>query len=95
MRNRYVVCYDVRESQRLAQTYKVMCGYGDHMQYSVFICDLNDSEIIMMRADLEEVMNTKEDSLMIANVGSVEKSAARITTVGVSLETRREASIVV
>ena len=65
------------------------------MQYSVFICDLNDSEIIMMRADLEEVMNAKEDSLMIVNVGSVEKSASRITTVGVSLETRREASIVV
>lgn len=96
MRNRYFVCYDVRDPQRLMQTYKTMCGYGDRLQYSVFMCDLNDSEIIIMREALEEVMNMKEDSLVIVNVGSVEKSAARIETVGVSLGTEgREASIVV
>lgn len=95
MRNRYFVCYDVREPQRLARTYKTMCGYGDRLQYSVFVCDLNDSEIIMMRSDLEEMMNMKEDSLIIVNVGSVEKSAARIMTTGTSLATKRETSIVI
>lgn len=95
LRNRYFVCYDVRDAQRLARTYKKMCGYGDHMQYSVFMCDLNASEMIMMREDLEEVMNLKEDSLIIVNVGSVEQSEARIETIGVSIETYREASIVV
>lgn len=96
VRNRYFVCYDVRDPQRLMRTYKTMCGYGDRLQYSVFMCDLNDSEIIIMREALEEVMNMKEDSLVIVNVGSMEKSATRIETVGVSLETEgREASIVV
>ena len=95
VRNRYFVCYDVRDPQRLAQTYKTMCGYGDRLQYSVFVCDLNDSEIIIMREALEDVMNMKEDSLVVVNVGPAEKSAARIETVGVSLGTGREASIVV
>lgn len=95
LRNRYFVCYDVRDAQRLAQTYKKMNGYGDHIQYSVFMCDLNASELIMMKEDLEEIMNMKEDSLVIVNVGSVTQSVARITTMGVSLETKREASIVV
>ena len=95
-RNRYFVCYDVRDPQRLLQTYKTMCGYGDRLQYSVFLCDLSDVELIMMRGDLEDVMNTKEDSLVIVNVGSVEKSGARIITIGTSFETqRRDASIVV
>ena len=95
-RNRYFVCYDVRDPQRLLQTYKTMCGYGDRIQYSVFLCDLSDVELIMMRGDLEDVMNTKEDSLVIVNIGSVEKSEARITTIGTSFETqRRDASIVV
>ncbi len=95
-RNRYFVCYDVRDPQRLTQTYKTMCGYGDRVQYSVFLCDLSDVELVMMRGDLENVMNTKEDSLVIVNVGSVEKSGARITTIGTSFEAqRRDASIVV
>ena len=95
-RNRYFVCYDVRNPQRLLQTYKTMCGYGDRIQYSVFLCDLSDVELIMMRSDLEDVMNIKEDSLVIVNIGSVEKSEARIITVGTSFETqRREATIVV
>lgn len=95
MRNRYFVCYDVRDPQRLMQTYKKMCGYGDRLQYSVFMCDLNDSEIIMMREDLEGIMNMKEDSLAIVNVGSAEKSDTRIITMGVSLTTEREPAIVV
>ena len=89
------MCYDVRDEQRLVQTYKKMSGYGDHMQYSVFMCDLNSSELIMMKEELEDIMNMKEDSLIIVNVGSVVQSDIRITTMGVSLETQREPTIVV
>ena len=41
MRNRFLVCYDVSDSKRLARTYRKMNGFGDPAQYSVFICDLS------------------------------------------------------
>ena len=41
MRNRYFVAYDVMDPARLARTYKKMLGYGDRVQYSVFICSLS------------------------------------------------------
>ncbi len=85
----------MRDGQRLVQTYKKMSGYGDHMQYSVFMCDLSPSELIIMKDDLADIMNMKEDSLIIVNVGPVGQSDVRITTMGVSLETQREATIVV
>ena len=36
-RHRVLVCYDVREPKRLRQTYRTMLGYGDPLQYSVFV----------------------------------------------------------
>lgn len=95
MRNRYFVCYDVSDPQRLAQTYKKMNGYGEPVQYSVFVCDLNNKEIIIMKDDLEEFLNMAEDRVLIVNTGPADKSSDRISTLGMSLDLRREASIVI
>lgn len=95
MRNRYFVCYDVTDPQRLTHTYKKMNGYGDPVQYSVFVCDLNDKEIIIMQEDLEEILNLAEDRLLVINMGPAEKSSDRITTMGMPLDRQREAAIVI
>ena len=41
MRKKYVVSYDITDPKRLNQICKKMRGYGDTLQYSVFICDLS------------------------------------------------------
>lgn len=95
LRNRYFVSYDVSDQQRLALTYKKMQGYGEHIQYSVFACDLNNSEIIMMKEDLGNILNLTEDRVLIINTGSTEKSSERVSTMGMSLETQKDATIVI
>lgn len=69
MRNRYLVCYDVSDPQRLARTHRKMLGYGDPVQYSVFLCELSRSELILMRGDVEETLNLSEDRVLIADLG--------------------------
>src|SRR5690606_35574631 len=44
MRTAYVVTYDICEPKRLRRVYRIMLGYGDHLQYSVFRCELTDRE---------------------------------------------------
>lgn len=96
MRNRYFVCYDVSDPQRLARMYKKMNGYGDPIQYSVFACDLSPKEMAMMRGELKKLINEAEDRILIINSGLVEKSAnGRIETIGMSLNSTRESSIVI
>ena len=95
MRNRYFVCYDVHDPQRLVQTHKKMQGYGESVQYSIFMCDLNDKEFIIMKEDLENILNLSEDRLLIINVGQTDKSSKHIITIGMSFKTQNEASIVV
>ena len=42
MRNRYIVTYDITDDRRRTAVYKCLRGFGDHLQYSVFRCDLVD-----------------------------------------------------
>ena len=95
LRNRYFVCYDIRDPQRLIQIHKKMKGYGEAVQYSVFMCDLNSKEIIIMREELESIMNMAEDKVMIINLGSIEKSKEKISVIGAQIDTEKETSIVI
>ena len=72
MRNRFLVCYDVSDSKRLARTYRKMNGFGDPAQYSVFICDLSPKERVLLEEALAEVLNLKEDRALIVDLGPSE-----------------------
>jgi CRISPR-associated protein Cas2 len=45
MRKTYLVTYDIREEGRLRKVHKCMRNWGDHLQYSVFECQLNATEL--------------------------------------------------
>ena len=79
-RRRFLIAYDIADPVRLRRVCKVMEGYGDRLQYSVFICDLSRSELVHARADVEAEMLMSEDSLVIVDLG--ELSDARFLFVG-------------
>lgn len=68
-RRRYLVAYDIRDDRRLRQVATCMEAYGDRIQYSVFVCDLSDQELVAMRVDLEARIKPSEDSVMMADIG--------------------------
>lgn len=76
-RHQYIVCYDVRDPKRLRQTYKTMLGYGDPLQYSVFVCELSEVERLLMEADLRDVVTIGEDSVAIIDLGRASSRARR------------------
>jgi len=78
-------------------TYKKMNGYGDPVQYSVFICELGAKELIFMRDDLGQILNLDEDKILIIDIGPAgRQSDGRIMTMGAaSLDMKKESSIVV
>lgn len=72
MRNRYLVCYDVSDPKRLERVFKKMRGFGEHVQYSVFVCDLAPSERVQLEEALTEVMNLRQDRALILDAGPTE-----------------------
>lgn len=67
-RNRYLVCYDIRDPKRLRQVAKTMHAYGTRMQYSVFVCDLSDAEFVDLRFALRGILEPV-DSVMAVPLG--------------------------
>jgi len=83
MRNRYIVTYDVCEAKRLRSVFRTMRGYGDPLQYSVFVCELSPKERELMVADLEEVIDHDQDGIMIIDMGSIESErSGQVTFIG-------------
>lgn len=75
MRRCYLVCYDIRHPRRLRRVHKVLKGYGEAWQFSVFFCVLKEIDRVRLQSDLEQEMNLKEDQAMVVDLGADEKQA--------------------
>ena len=72
MRQRYIVTYDIANPRRLRKVFKLLKGYGEHLQLSVFRCDLTKMVLAKMKAELCVVINAQEDQVLIIDVGPTE-----------------------
>jgi CRISPR-associated protein Cas2 len=80
VRNTFLVTYDICEDKRLAKVHKIMRGYGDHLQYSVFECQLTQSDLARCRHRLSDVINHKEDQVLFVDLGPAEGRGDRVIT---------------
>ena len=78
MRHSYIVCYDIRDDKRLRKVYKTMRDWGDHLQYSVFECQLSKSELIECRSLLSEIIHHDLDQVLFINLGRTEGRGERV-----------------
>lgn len=69
MRNRYIVSYDISDAKRLRRVHRTMRGFGNALQYSVFRCDLSPAERVLLVEALSQVINHREDQVMLVNLG--------------------------
>ncbi len=61
----WLVCYDVRDPERLRRAARHMEGYGERMQYSVFRVWLTARAAERLRWELTELLCPEDDVLMI------------------------------
>lgn len=69
MRRVCIVTYDISDPRRWRQVYRTMRGYGQHLQLSVFSCELTTAERVRMIAALEVAIDFDEDQILIVDLG--------------------------
>jgi len=93
---RYLVCYDISDPKRLKRVHRKMCGYGEALQYSVFCCELTDSEKTILWSDLHNLINHRHDQILFVNLGnSMSRRAENLETLGRALTTREQSLAVI
>ena len=96
MRNRYIVAYDVSDGKRLRRVYKKMHGFGDALQYSLFACDLSSKERVLMEEALTEIIDLKEDRVIIIDIGPAEGRGENVVrTLGRQTKPKQREALVV
>jgi CRISPR-associated protein Cas2 len=80
MRTSYLVCYDISDEKRLRKVFQAMRNYGDHLQFSVFECQLTAMDLVKCRAELGSIINHKEDQVLFVNLGPAEGRGDRVIT---------------
>ncbi len=80
MRTSYLVCYDIADDKRLRRVFKIMRNYGDHLQYSVFECQLTPSDVVRCRAELGDIIHHTEDQVLFVSLGPAEGRGERVIT---------------
>lgn len=96
MRNYYLVAYDIRNSKRLRKVFIKMRGYGDALQFSVFLCKLSSTEKMLMLSELLRIIKQDEDSLMIIYLDSLSgEDQSKIEFIGKKQELTEDSSVII
>ena len=91
----YLVTYDIADPKRLRRVYQTMRSYGEHLQLSVFRCELAAAEHVELVSELEQLINHDEDQVLLVNLGPpTGKRAASFDAIGRTLQRRERVALV-
>ena len=70
-----LITYDVNTEtsegrKRLTKIAKICCNYGQRVQNSVFECDLDASQMVIVKSQLLSIINGEKDSIRFYNLGN-------------------------
>lgn len=91
----YVVTYDISDTKRGRRVFKIMNGYGEWLQLSVFQCRLSRQRHAELVALLDGIINHDCDHILFVDVGPADHIVPRVVSLGKDFEpVTREAVIV-
>lgn len=78
----YIVTYDIGDQKRWRAVFKLMHGYGDWLQFSVFQCRLSARRHAELLATLDEIIHHDDDHVLMLDIGVADNVVPRIVSLG-------------
>jgi CRISPR-associated protein Cas2 len=80
----YIVSYDIRDEKRWRRVFRLMKGYGEWLQLSVFQCRLSAQQHAELIQLLDGIIHHKEDHVVLLDLGIAERVVPRVVSLGKS-----------
>lgn len=78
----YIVTYDIADERRWRAVFKLMHGYGEWLQLSVFQCRLTRSRHVELVGRLTNTISAADDHVLIVDLGAAEQVEPRVQSLG-------------
>ncbi|WP_150048606.1 CRISPR-associated endonuclease Cas2 [Methylomonas rhizoryzae] len=82
----YIITYDIRDPKRWRRVFRLMKGYGEWLQLSVFQCRLSRKRHAELIALLDGIIHHNEDHILIVNIGPAETVKPSVVSLGKDFE---------
>lgn len=93
---RTLVAYDVPQDRTRNRLARRLLEYGDRVQYSVFVVDVSPARLLRLKAEIGEIIDRSEDSVLFCDLGLVSTvEDGRFTYMGLSRKVTDNTSIIV
>lgn len=69
---RLLIAYDIADDRRREAIARTLSGYGDRVQYSVFVVDARPAGLVRVRQRIESIADLSVDSLLYCDLGVVD-----------------------
>jgi CRISPR-associated protein Cas2 len=84
-RNTYIITYDICDPKRLRRIFRTLRNWGNHLQLSVFECQLTDSEKTILTDLLSQIIHHDVDQVLFIHLGTSEGRGERsIDSIGLA-----------
>ena len=78
----YIVTYDIADTKRWRRVFRLMEGFGEWLQLSVFQCRLSVQRHAELIALLDGIIHHNQDHVILMDAGLADQIAPRIVSLG-------------
>ncbi len=91
----YIVAYDIADPKRWRRVFRLMHGYGEWVQLSVFQCRLSRKRHAEMIALLDGIIHHETDHVVTMDLGPADTVKPRVVSLGRDFQAIERAPIIV
>ncbi len=77
----YIITYDISDPKRWRKVFRLLQGYGEHVQLSVFRCDVDPVQLVRLKAAVDRLINHEQDQVILLRMGPATPHTLRDITV--------------
>lgn len=94
MEHLYVITYDIADDKRWRRVFKIMNGFGEWLQLSVFQCRLDRMRAVQLEAELHDVIHHQEDHVLILDLGPADGVRPHVRSLGKRFEAVKHEALI-
>ncbi len=80
--NLFIVTYDISDPKRWRRVFKLMKGFGEWLQLSVFQCRMSPRRHAELTALLDGIIHHDHDHILMLDLGPAESVKPRVISLG-------------